>query len=106
VRAIPLAEQDPRFEKADGADCNGFAPAKRLAQSAGSIAREPLGIGEPADNDVGVEERPVAVGTAVADCPPHRPVLALLTHTVPTLDVGVLGVEAYVGTGVQSLDRW
>ena len=29
----------------------------------------------------------VAVGTAVARCPPHRPVLALLTHTVPTLDV-------------------
>src|SRR5438270_12544057 len=31
--------------------------------------------------------RPVAVGTAVACCPPHRPVLALLTHTVPTLDI-------------------
>ena len=29
----------------------------------------------------------VAVGTAVARCPPHRPVLALLAHTVPTLDV-------------------
>src|SRR5207248_6105164 len=28
----------------------------------------------------------VAVGTAVAHCPPHRPVLARLTHTVPTLD--------------------
>jgi hypothetical protein len=27
---------------------------------------------------------PVAVGTAIARCPPHRPVLALLTHTVPT----------------------
>src|ERR1019366_1399251 len=27
---------------------------------------------------------PVAVGTAVTRCPPHRPVLALLTHTVPT----------------------
>ena len=26
----------------------------------------------------------VAVGTAVTRCPPHRPVLALLTHTVPT----------------------
>jgi len=26
----------------------------------------------------------VAVGTPVARCPPHRPVLALLTHTVPT----------------------
>src|SRR6266852_1358367 len=29
----------------------------------------------------------VAVGTAVTRCPPHRPVLALLVHTVPTLDV-------------------
>jgi hypothetical protein len=29
----------------------------------------------------------LAVGTAVTRCPPHRPVLALLTHTVPTLDV-------------------
>src|SRR6266516_4049329 len=31
--------------------------------------------------------RPVAVGTAVTHCPPHRPVLALLTHTVPTLEI-------------------
>src|SRR5256884_9127889 len=29
----------------------------------------------------------VAVGTAVTHCPPHRPVLALLVHTVPTSDV-------------------
>src|SRR5215472_3904437 len=29
----------------------------------------------------------VAVGTAVARCPPHSPVLAPLVHTVPTLDV-------------------
>ena len=29
----------------------------------------------------------VAVGTAVTRCPPHRPVLALLTHTVPTSNV-------------------
>jgi hypothetical protein len=29
---------------------------------------------------------PVAVGTTVARRPPHRPVLALLTHTVPALD--------------------
>jgi hypothetical protein len=28
----------------------------------------------------------VAVGTAVSRCPPHRPVLAQLTHTVLTLD--------------------
>ena len=31
--------------------------------------------------------RPVAVGTAVTRCPPHRPVLAELPHTVPTLDL-------------------
>src|ERR1039458_4030279 len=31
----------------------------------------------------------VAVGTAVAHCPPHRPVLALLTHTVPASDTDV-----------------
>jgi len=30
----------------------------------------------------------VAVGMPVARHPPHRPVLALLTHTVPTLDNG------------------
>ena len=29
----------------------------------------------------------VSVETAVTRCPPHRPVLALLVHTVPTLDV-------------------
>src|SRR5712671_6466076 len=29
----------------------------------------------------------VAVGTAVTRCPPHRPVLAALPHTVLTLDV-------------------
>jgi hypothetical protein len=28
----------------------------------------------------------VAVGTPITERPPHRPVLALLTHTVPTLD--------------------
>jgi hypothetical protein len=31
-----------------------------------------------------IDNPPVAVGTAVIRCPPHRPVLALLTHTVPT----------------------
>src|SRR6266540_4090385 len=34
---------------------------------------------------------PGAVGTAVARCPPHRPVLALLTHTVPTLEMSTPG---------------
>jgi hypothetical protein len=42
----------------------------------------------------------VAVGTTVARRPPHRPVLALLTHTVPTSDVGVLGVEARIRIGL------
>src|SRR5204863_82342 len=48
----------------------------------------------------------VAVGMRVAPHPPHRPVLALLTHTVPTSDVGMFGVKAYVRIGVQNLDWW
>ena len=35
--------------------------------------------------------RRVAVGTTIARRPPHRPVLALLTHTVPTLEKGTPG---------------
>ena len=31
--------------------------------------------------------RLVAVGTSVAGRPPHRPVLAILSHTVPTLEI-------------------
>jgi len=38
----------------------------------------------------------VAVGTAVTRCPPHRPVLALLTHTVPTSDMWMFGVKAHI----------
>ena len=38
-----------------------------------------------------LERRLVAVGTTVARRPPHRPVLALLTHTVPTLEIGTPG---------------
>ena len=49
---------------------------------------------------------PVAVGTAIADRPPHRPVLALLTHTVPTSDIGIFGVKTQIGIGMQNLDRW
>src|SRR5215831_2063686 len=45
----------------------------------------------------------VAVGTEITRCPPHRPVLALLTHTVLTSDVGVLGVEARIRVGMQNL---
>jgi len=46
----------------------------------------------------------VAVGTTVARRPPHSPVLALLTHTVLTLDWGVFGVEAYGWIRLQDLD--
>src|SRR3989442_11280535 len=53
----------------------------------------------------GVSTR-VAVGTAVTRCPPHRPVLALLTHTVPTSDIGMFSVEAHVRIGLQDLDWW
>jgi hypothetical protein len=38
-------------------------------------------------------------------CPPHRPVLALLTHTVLTLDWGIFGVETHVRIRLQDLDR-
>src|ERR1700730_145455 len=48
----------------------------------------------------------VAVGTAVARCPPHRPVLALLTHTVLTSDMGMCGVKAHVRIGLQDLHWW
>jgi hypothetical protein len=43
----------------------------------------------------------VAVGMPIAQHPPHRPVLAQLAHTVPTLDV--LGVETCIGVRVQGL---
>src|SRR5437868_15273708 len=48
----------------------------------------------------------VAVGTAVTRCPPHRPVLALLTHTVLTSDMGMGGVKAHVRIGLQDLHWW
>jgi hypothetical protein len=46
----------------------------------------------------------VAVGTAVTRCPPHRPVRALLTHTVLTSDRGMFGVEPHVRVGLQNLE--
>jgi hypothetical protein len=47
----------------------------------------------------------VAVGMPVTRHPPHRPVLALLTHTIPTSDIGILSVEAYIRIGMQDCDR-
>jgi hypothetical protein len=47
----------------------------------------------------------VAVGTTVARRPPHSPVLALLTHTVLTLDLGIFGVETHSRIRLQDLDR-
>ena len=44
----------------------------------------------------------VAVGMPIARHPPHRPVLALLAHTVPTLDV--LGVKTRIWVRVQGLN--
>ena len=46
----------------------------------------------------------VAVGMPVSRHPPHRPVLALLTHTVLTLDLGVFGVETLGRIRLQDLD--
>ena len=48
--------------------------------------------------------RGVAVGTTVARRPPHSPVLALLTHTVLTLDLGIFGVETHGRIRLQDLD--
>src|SRR5215472_8759189 len=48
----------------------------------------------------------VAVGTAISPCPPHRPVRALLAHTVLTSDVRMFGAETCIGIGVQDLDWW
>ena len=49
----------------------------------------------------------VAVGTAIADRPPHRSVRALLTHTAPTSDIwrqsGRSGKDAQVGAGEASV---
>ena len=39
--------------------------------------------------DYAVEFVAIAVGTAIADRPPHRSVLAELPHTAPTVDVDV-----------------
>ena len=37
-------------------------------------------------NQRGAPRREVAVGTIITDRPPHKTVLAQLTHTVPTLE--------------------
>src|ERR1019366_7834070 len=42
----------------------------------------------------------VAVGTVIADRPPHRSVRALLTHTAPALDHGV---EAIMAIGMENV---
>jgi hypothetical protein len=39
-----------------------------------------------ATNQRGASRREVAVGTIITDRPPHKTVLAQLTHTVPTLE--------------------
>jgi hypothetical protein len=50
--------------------------------------------------------RSVAVGTAIADRPPHRSVRALLTHTAPTSDIWRQserrGMDAPAGDGAAS----
>src|SRR5215471_8837671 len=42
----------------------------------------------------------------VLDTTPHRPVRALLAHTVLTSDVRMFGAETCIGIGVQDLDWW
>ena len=46
----------------------------------------------------------VAVGMPVSRHPPHGPVLALLMHTVLTLDQGMFGVETLGRIRLQDLD--
>ena len=48
----------------------------------------------------------VAVGMRVTPHPPHGPVLALLTHTVLTSDVGMFSVEAHVRIRLQNVEWW
>jgi hypothetical protein len=50
------------------------------------------------------QTREVAVGMPVSRHPPHGPVLALLTHTVLTLDQGMFGVETLGRIRLQDLD--
>src|ERR1022692_3843930 len=61
-----------------------------LRSPSGSRGRGGAGGGKPRGGGrgggSGSRGDPRSRGTAVAHCPPHRPVLALLTHTVPTLD--------------------
>jgi hypothetical protein len=52
------------------------------------------------------EGRAVAVGTRIAPRPPHRPVRALLTHTVLTSDMGMFGVKTRIRIRLTDLDRW
>jgi hypothetical protein len=88
----------------------------KTAQSAFLVGRTPwsaadahvglLGLDE---SDFTGEERvqggpAVAVGMPVSRHPPHGPVLALLTHTVLTLDQGMFGVETLGRIRLQDLD--
>ena len=61
-----------------------------------SLLQTRAGPGEPAQTWA------VAVGMPVTRHPPHRSVLALLTHTVPTSDM--VGVEADIRIRVQDAD--
>src|ERR1700722_1667469 len=51
----------------------------------------------------GGRSRLVAVGPAVARCPPHSPVLARFTHTVPALNVWRRNALSDTGAGSQPL---
>jgi hypothetical protein len=60
--------------------------AQALVPAASRLIGTPAGVLQKASRRVGTR---VAVGTLITERPPHRSVLALLTHTVPTLDVDV-----------------
>ncbi len=80
-------------------DTGGFAARRRLHDSGGHALGAQKGggacerqQGAPGQSHglslhwIPIHCFAVAVGTIITDRPPHRTVLALLTHTVPTLD--------------------
>ena len=86
----------------------GCAWCQALACSCSSTFLDATRISDPCKWERMVLSRRVAVGMPVARHPPHRSVLALLTHTVLTLDVlpkvRVFERKTLIGIRVQDFD--